>query len=152
MKKAGKSMLIVTGVLTLGVAFFGFRSFKAQSAVPEMRRKLISCGEGQSDNCVSSAGPDKNMIEAWKISGDFSAVKNIVKELPRAELIDESDRFIHVAVRSLLFRYPDDVTLLWEGDRILVRSASRVGRKDFGVNRARLEAIAAQARSAGLIN
>ena len=145
-------MIIVTGLLALGIGFFGFRSLKAQDNVPPMGRLVVACGEGQSENCVSSAGPEKNLVEAWKISGDFAAIKSIVKELPRAELLDESDHFIHVVVRSLLFRYPDDLTLQWEGERILVRSASRVGRKDLGVNRARLESIATQARAQGLIN
>ena len=43
-------------------------------------------------------------------------------------------------------RFVDDVEFWYDpaGQAIAVRSASRIGRKDFGVNRARIEAIRAQ--------
>lgn len=59
---------------------------------------------------------------------------------------------IEAVDRSLLFRFPDDITVratpLPDGSRLDVRSASRVGEHDFGANAARIErffaAIAAE--------
>jgi uncharacterized protein (DUF1499 family) len=53
------------------------------------------------------------------------------------------ERYIHAEFTSFLFRFVDDVEfLLDDGSKTIhVRSASRVGYSDLGVNRRRVEAI-----------
>ena len=40
-----------------------------------------------------------------------------------------------------LLRYVDDVELFFDGQVLQVRSCSRLGRRDFGVNRRRVEEL-----------
>ena len=53
------------------------------------------------------------------------------------------ERYIHTEFTSAFFRFVDDVEfLLDDGTRTIhVRSASRVGYSDFGVNRRRVEEL-----------
>jgi uncharacterized protein (DUF1499 family) len=57
----------------------------------------------------------------------------------------EQGNYLHVEMRSLMFRFVDDVefSLAASAGLIHVRSASRVGYSDFGVNRKRVERIRA---------
>lgn len=63
--------------------------------------------------------------------------------MKRARIVAAEERYIHAAFTSALFRFVDDVEFfLDEGTRTIhVRSASRVGYSDFGVNRRRVEEI-----------
>jgi uncharacterized protein (DUF1499 family) len=65
---------------------------------------------------------------------------------PRGSLITQTPEYLHYEVWSLIFRFVDDVEFRLDAanKRIHVRSASRAGRSDLGVNRARIEAIRAQ--------
>ena len=60
-----------------------------------------------------------------------------------ATFVVEEDTYWHVEFRSRVFRFVDDVEFLFDpADRqIHVRSASRVGYSDLGVNRRRIEKI-----------
>jgi uncharacterized protein (DUF1499 family) len=60
-----------------------------------------------------------------------------------ATFVKETESYWHVEFRSRIFRFVDDVEFLFDRDSkvIHVRSASRVGYSDLGVNRARVEKI-----------
>ena len=73
-------------------------------------------------------------------------LRAILRELPRTRIVlDDLDRsgYLHAEVRSALFRFVDDVEFAFDdgAGRLCFRSASRLGRSDFGVNRRRMEAI-----------
>lgn len=73
-------------------------------------------------------------------------LRAILRELPRTRVVlDDLDGsgYLHAEVRSALFRFVDDVELAFDDGRgqLHFRSASRLGRSDFGVNRRRMEAI-----------
>jgi uncharacterized protein (DUF1499 family) len=73
-------------------------------------------------------------------------LRAVLRELPRTRIVlDDLDRsgYLHAEVRSALFRFVDDVELAFDDSRgeLHFRSASRLGRSDFGVNRRRMEAI-----------
>ena len=61
----------------------------------------------------------------------------------RVTIVEERPDYLHFEVRSLVFRFVDDVefTLQAEQGLIQVRSSARVGYTDFGVNRRRVERI-----------
>jgi uncharacterized protein (DUF1499 family) len=67
----------------------------------------------------------------------------VVDQLPRSTVIRKTDDYLHVEFRSLVFGFVDDVEFLRdpEQDVIHVRSASRLGYSDLGVNRSRVEQI-----------
>ena len=102
----------------------------------------------RSPNCVSSqADPaDKeHYIAPIAFQGDaIAAVRRAVESMPRARIISADSNYLYAEFRSRLLRYVDDVEFHFDGKVIHVRSASRLGRRDFGVNRARVEALRAR--------
>lgn len=109
-------------------------------------------------NCVSSrAAAGGSAIAPLRVRGDaraaWAAARRAVAALPRTRVVESDDRYLHAEVTSRLFRFVDDLELALaeDGTRIDVRSASRVGYSDLGVNRARVEALRATLRRAGVV-
>ena len=63
--------------------------------------------------------------------------------MKRSEIVKAEMNYIHAIFKSALFRFVDDVELSFDDQRkvIDVRSASRTGYSDLGVNRKRVEEI-----------
>ena len=107
--------------------------------------RLAPCPD--SPNCVSSfETDDEHGIEPLQFNGSTEAAKTRIKEavaaMPRTTLITEEERYLHFEFRSMIFRFVDDVEFLFEEDgTVHLRSASRVGYSDLGVNRKRIEEI-----------
>jgi uncharacterized protein (DUF1499 family) len=75
----------------------------------------------------------------------------VLREHPRTTLVREEGDYLKAECRSAFFRFVDDVELVFDdaGKWIHFRSASRLGRKDFGVNRKRMEEIRRAFEAAG---
>ncbi len=72
--------------------------------------------------------------------------------MSRMRVVSASDDYLHAEERSRLFRFVDDLELLAAPDgELIVRSASRVGRSDLGVNRRRVERLRALLERSGLL-
>ena len=67
---------------------------------------------------------------------------------PRTKVVEERAGYLHAESRSRVFRFVDDVEVVVDADARLFRfrSASRVGRRDFGVNRARMQRVSGRLR------
>jgi uncharacterized protein (DUF1499 family) len=104
-----------------------------------------------SPNCVSSlAGEDSaHYVKPLSWSGDIGQAKarlrKAVLAAGNATFVVEEDTYWRIEFRSRLFRFVDDVEFLFDlaSKQIHVRSASRVGHSDLGVNRKRVEKIRA---------
>ncbi len=72
----------------------------------------------------------------------------ILRRYPRTRVVGEEAEYLKAECRSEIFRFVDDVEFVFDdaAKRIHFRSASRLGRKDFGVNRKRMEEISAAFR------
>lgn len=87
-------------------------------------------------------------------AGDSAAaqrrLKDLVASLPRVRIVDEQPGYLHAEFSSALFGFVDDVEFVVDENEqaIHVRSASRTGYWDMGVNRARVESIREQFRRA----
>jgi uncharacterized protein (DUF1499 family) len=104
--------------------------------------KLAPCK--RSPNCVSSqASPSDAQHYIAPIHGTMEAVRAAVQAMPRTTVVSEKSNYLHAEFRTKLMRYVDDVELFFDGQVVQVRSCSRLGRRDFGVNRKRIEAIRA---------
>ena len=108
--------------------------------------KLNTCPE--SPNCVSSESIDaQHQVAPLPFSGSADAalqqVIDVVGAMPRTQLITQKNNYLHFECRSLLFRFVDDLEFYVDPERhvIQVRSASRVGYSDLGVNRKRVEKV-----------
>lgn len=99
-------------------------------------------------NCVSSQATDSAHAIAPLRYGANAAdamqrLRAIVNAMPRTRVVSTADDYLHVEFTSAILRFVDDVEFRIDASQRLihVRSASRVGRYDFGVNRRRVEAI-----------
>jgi uncharacterized protein (DUF1499 family) len=97
-------------------------------------------------NCVSSLAKNpKYRIEPFRLKKDpessWDIVKKTVGSLPRTKIVSADNTDIHAECRSMIFRFVDDLTLhLTPSNGIIhIRSASRTGYSDLGVNRRRVE-------------
>lgn len=105
--------------------------------------RLAACPP--SPNCVCSQDGDEHAIEPFAFGGDAEAawvrLKQVLAEYPRTKVVSESDGYLHAECTSLVFRFVDDVEFFLDREKglIHVRSASRAGRSDLGVNRKRVE-------------
>ena len=95
-------------------------------------------------NCVSSqADPSDAEHYIAPLKGTIEAVRKAVASMPRATIVSEKENYLYAEFRSRLLGYVDDVEFYSDGSAIQVRSASRLGRRDFGVNRSRVERLRA---------
>ena len=111
-------------------------------------RTLGSCPT--SPNCVSTQAQDeghsiapflyrKSRAEAKEV------LKEVIRSIPRMQLVEEDEGYLHYEATSLLLRFVDDVEFLFDDETktIQFRSASRTGYGDLGVNRKRMEQVRA---------
>ena len=96
----------------------------------------------RSPNCVSSqANPADLEHYIAPIHGSIRDAREAVKALPGTAIIEERSDYLYAEFRTRLLRYVDDVEFFFDGTVLHVRSCSRLGRRDFGVNRKRVEAL-----------
>ena len=103
------------------------------------------------DNCVRSADrPGEPGPPPLPYLGDRAATERAVLDavaaLPGARVVERRGDYVRAECRSLVFRFVDDLELLFDDAARVVRyrSASRVGRSDLGVNRKRIRALRAR--------
>jgi uncharacterized protein (DUF1499 family) len=102
-------------------------------------------------NCVSSqADPadEQHYIAPLAVtknaSGDAMAqVRKAVESMPRTSIVRVEAGYLYAEFRSKLMGFVDDVEFLHDPVKgvVHVRSASRLGRRDMGVNRNRVEQL-----------
>jgi uncharacterized protein (DUF1499 family) len=104
----------------------------------------------RSPNCVSSqADPSdrEHSIAPIAFRGTtveaMVAAKRAIESMERSSIVREERGYMYAEFRSRLLGYVDDLELVFDEKAGVfhVRSASRLGRRDFGVNRKRVEAL-----------
>ncbi|MGD8494520.1 MAG: DUF1499 domain-containing protein [Desulfobacterales bacterium] len=108
--------------------------------------KLLPCPS--SPNCVSSLSKDeKHFIKPFGYLGSFEKARqkliDILQNSRGVRLVSVEQNYLHAEFRSLIFRFVDDVEFYFPAEQpiIHVKSASRSGYYDFGVNRRRVERL-----------
>jgi len=99
-------------------------------------------------NCVSSQARDAaHRIDPLPAGADpdaaWARLRAVLEAQPRLRIVEAHDGYLHAEATSRVFRFVDDVEFLLDRDAglIHVRSASRIGYSDLGVNRRRIERI-----------
>jgi uncharacterized protein (DUF1499 family) len=106
----------------------------------------------RSPNCVcSQADPvDKeHYIAPIAFAGSMEELRKAISELSLATIITVEGSYLYAEFRTPFLGFVDDVEFLKEGDLLHVRSASRLGRRDFKANRRRVEQLRALIQSPG---
>ena len=78
--------------------------------------------------------------------GAVGRLAALLETTPGCVLVKREPAYLYAQCRTRWLKFTDDVEFSLDeaGSVIHVRSASRLGRKDFGVNRARVEALRAR--------
>ena len=101
-----------------------------------------------SPNCVSSQTRDaRHYIDPFVFQDQpadaMQRLKNALLTEARVTIVEERPTYLRAEIRSLFFRFVDDIEFTLSADQqlIQVRSAARTGYSDFGVNRRRIERV-----------
>lgn len=102
-----------------------------------------------SPNCVSSGATNEQRVEPLRYDSDAARARvrllEVLNGMERARVVQSTDDYVHVEFRSAIFGFLDDVEFYFSPPgTIQVRSASRTGYYDFGVNRERVETLRAR--------
>lgn len=149
MQARGIVILLLGALLLLGVLaglWMRARGSRRPEAGPAAR--FAPCGSRP--NCVSSLSDDPaRRVAPLPVSGDpaaaFAAARAAVAALPRIRVVVDEEGYLRAECRSAVFGFVDDLELRLDSERraIDVRSASREGYSDLGVNRRRVERLRA---------
>ena len=114
------------------VSFFIFIGFIFPSASFASHIELRECVEIA--HCV------REEWEVKSIEQPFKEIKEIIENTPRSVIVELDGDYLHAEVTSKWMKYVDDleVSFVPESHKLLVRSESRVGEGDLGVNQKRL--------------
>ncbi|MGF1726672.1 DUF1499 domain-containing protein [Photobacterium nomapromontoriensis] len=107
-------------------------------------------------NCVSTLdNRAEHLLTPFQLSeqgiANWPLIQNVALQLPGAKLASTQPDYFRIECTSSFFRFVDDFEVKREGDSLTVRSESRVGYSDFGVNRQRAEAFRQQLSDAGYL-
>jgi len=144
-------LMIVAGLILAGVLFFVVLAVLSQKEPDNLgmhQGKLRVCSDAP--NCVCSEahsmGDDAHFIQTISTL----SVKGDVWKLLQAKIVEQGGKlekvepnYLYATFSSPLFHYVDDVECRLDKSAgvIHIRSASRVGHSDLGVNRKRVEAL-----------
>jgi len=95
---------------------------------------------GSKPNTVCSETGTQSERAVAPIQGQLSDVANAI-EATGGTITARSDDYLSATYMSRLFKFVDDVEVRQDGDVCQIRSGSRVGYSDRGVNRKRVETI-----------
>ncbi len=139
--------VILHAVLTKGDSML---SWKRPGYLGVTEGRLARCRS--SPNCVSSqAEPADAEHYAAPIAFKgtaleaMAAARKALEGIGRCTVIRHESNYLYAECRTRLMRFVDDIEFTHDerAGALHVRSASRLGRRDFGVNRQRVEAVRA---------
>ena len=142
-----KELLIVAASVSLGAVIalvvLGYRS-RFTGAYGLVEGRLKRCPDTPNCACSEFVSDSEHYIEPLFYSADHAAqvlprLKAVIRDMGGNIRVETTD-YLAATFTSPVFRFVDDLELRIDADRnaIHLRSASRVGRSDFGVNRKRL--------------
>ena len=139
---------IIYGLLGLFVLVVSIGFYKTLQTPKDLwiaTQKFPACPSRPS--CVSSVAQDEvHKIEPLRYAGAAATARqkleDVIRAMPGTRIEQTTPEYLHVVFLTPLMRFHDDVELLVQtGGLIQMRSISRFGYRDHGVNRARVEQI-----------
>ena len=136
----------VIGVFVIYFAALSVLSHRERQSAGLLDGKLRPCPD--TPNCVSSEAPRNSvsLIKPIGFAGDSGAAWNAFTRTVTesgGNIKQLTANYLWAIFETPLFRFVDDVEARLDAQAgiIHIRSASRVGRSDFGANRQRIETI-----------
>ena len=129
-------------VLLIMIAFFLLGKKSQNGTAPGLAGgRLTACSSKPNCVCSEDGAVDKAKIAALAIDS-LDSLKTAI-EASGGVITSSSDNYLSAEYTSGIFKFVDDVEARLGGGQVHIRSASRVGYSDNGVNRARVEALRA---------
>tara|TARA_B100000579_G_C22700244_1_gene789426 strand:- start:454 stop:843 length:390 start_codon:yes stop_codon:yes gene_type:complete len=93
--------------------------------------------------CIQISHCVREQLNTESVDSPFEKVKNIVQNIPRTKIIEIDNDYLHAEVTSRIMKYVDDLEISFspEENNLTIRSESRVGEGDFGVNQKRVDLL-----------
>ena len=97
----------------------------------------------QLSECVEIAHCVREEWEVSSINQPFKEIKEIIENSPRSLIVEIDGDYLHAEVTSKWMKYVDDleVSFVPESSKLEIRSESRVGDSDLGVNKKRVDLL-----------
>ena len=137
-----KSVLIIGVAIVAigGVGFFLLGLSSQSGTAPGVADGQLTPCPG-SPNCVSSEDgtPSDKQVDPLPVTS-WEQIPTVIGIMGGA-VTQQSEGYIAAEFKSALFGFVDDVEFRKAGDAVHVRSASRVGYSDAGVNAARVNEL-----------
>ena len=95
------------------------------------------------EECIEIAHCVKEEWDVSSINQPFLEIKEIIENSPRSNVVEFNEDYLHAEVTSKWMKYVDDleVSFVPESNKLQMRSESRVGESDLGVNQKRLDRL-----------
>ncbi len=109
---------------------------------------------GDKPNCVSTQDQrEKHTLAPFtlKTGVTLEQIEAAALTLKNAKTAVKTTDYLRIECTSSVFRFVDDLELKLDGQNLIVRSESRTGHSDFGVNRKRADALRESLKAAGLL-
>ncbi|KOO14707.1 hypothetical protein AKJ18_12375 [Vibrio xuii] len=139
-----KAALLSIAMLGLTACSQGVQTMTDRTASP--------CGD--KPNCVSTQEQrEKYQLAPFTLTANanLDSIEQAALKLPGAKTAVKEGGYLRIECTSKIMRFVDDLELKVDGDTLAVRSESRVGYSDFGVNRKRADQLREQLKQSGLI-
>lgn len=80
----------------------------------------------------------------------LAAIARYLENHDESRIIERTDGSLKVEATTPILRFVDDIDMQVRGERVFVRSASRLGYSDLGKNRRRIEKMRTAMAEAGM--
>jgi len=142
-------LIIITVIILTGVIYFIYLGFKSQTGTPIglIDNRLSPCPSTPNCICTEYPNDESHFTEAITFSAENAdSVPTIMAnaiEQTGGVITKAENNYIAATYTSKLFRYVDDFEVRIDKNKQLIhmRSASRVGKSDFGANLKRIESL-----------
>jgi uncharacterized protein (DUF1499 family) len=136
-------LIVPATLIILVVVYFSILGVKSRagSAPGPVDGQLQPCGPKPNSVCSMPGNDDQHLVDAFDYM-PLSELALVIREMG-GDVVVEQDDYIASEFRSGLFGFVDDLELqVGKNSAVIhVRSASRVGYSDMGVNRQRVETL-----------
>ena len=132
-------MIFLYIILALFALFVGLGIYSQKGEAPGLKHKRLK-ELGSKPNAVSSEAGVQPERAVAPLQASFKDVADAI-EATGGTITSRTESYLSATYMSRIFKFVDDVEVRSEGDICHIRSASRVGYSDNGVNRKRVEKI-----------
>lgn len=134
--------LILGLIVLIMAAFYVMGRGSANGAAPGLTGGQLAALSSKPNAVSSEISTPEDRRVAPLANTSLPAIKAVIEQTG-GTITSETAQYISAVYVSSIFKFVDDVEVRMDGNIVHIRSASRAGYSDRGVNRARVEAIRA---------